>query len=186
MKPRRLASLRLVSIILGLGVLAGNFRAATSEDYAGPLLPHAGLQVTTAFSNHFGGDAESTLTFTAVTADAVSLNYTSTRGLAVPRSIRITDRQNAKTYVLGYAAGMPLVIPDTTSLGISGATLQELRATGKAPLSLIYDAKMSRIDGELTLVAKDIRVPLILENQVVEVPAIHATGTFVARQAWNG
>ena len=180
MKPRRVVGIRLVSIVMGLGALAGISRLASSEDYAGPLLPHVGLQVTTAFSNHFGADAESTVTFTAVTADAVSLNYTSTRGLAVPRSIRVTDRQNAKTYVLGYAAGMPLVIPDTTSLGISGATLQELRTTGKAPLALIYDAKMSRIDGELTLVAKDIKVPLILENQVVEVPAIHATGTFVA------
>jgi outer membrane protein OmpA-like peptidoglycan-associated protein len=74
------------------------------------------------------------------------------------RNIRITDRQSSQTYVLGYAA--------------------ELRNTGKTQLSLIYDAKLSRIDGQVTLIEKDIRVPLIIDDQLVQIPVVHASGTF--------
>ena len=59
------------------------------------------------------------------------------------RNIRMADRQSSQTYVLGYAANMPLIMPNTTSLGISGTSLVELRNTGKTQLSLIYDAKLS-------------------------------------------
>ncbi len=54
----------------------------------------------------------------------------------------------------------------------------ELRNTGKTPISLIYDAKLSQIEGQLTLIEKDIRVPLIIDDQVVQVPVVHASGTF--------
>ena len=54
----------------------------------------------------------------------------------------------------------------------------ELRNTGKTQLSLIYDAKLSRIDGQVTLIEKDIRVPLIIDDQVVQIPVVHASGTF--------
>ena len=55
----------------------------------------------------------------------------------------------------------------------------ELRNTGKTPLSLVYDAKLSRIDGQLTLIEKGIKVPLIIDDQVVQVPVVHASGTFM-------
>ena len=45
-------------------------------------------------------------------------------------------------------------MPSTTSLGISGASLVELRDTGRTALSLIYDAKLSQISGQLTLIEK--------------------------------
>jgi len=47
-------------------------------------------------------------------------------------------------FVLGYAANMPLIMPNTTSLGISGTSLVELRNTGKTALSLIYDASFPK------------------------------------------
>ena len=147
---------------------------------AGPLLPHVGGQVTTAFSNRFGPDAEATVYFTAVTPEFLSLNYSSTRGLAVKRDIRIIDRQASNTYVLGYASNMPLVISGTTSLGISGTSLIELRDTGKSSLALIHDVKLSKIDGQLTLLEKNIKVPVLIEDQVVQVPALHAAGKFAA------
>jgi hypothetical protein len=142
------------------------------------VLPHVGAQITTAFANRYGPDAEAYFTFTAVTPELLSLNYSSTRGLNARRNIRMADRQSSQTYVLGYAANMPLIMPNTTSLGISGTSLVELRDTGKTPLSLIYEAKLSRIDGQLTLIEKDIRLPLIIDDQVVEVPVVHASGTF--------
>ncbi|MFM7085308.1 MAG: OmpA family protein [Hyphomicrobium sp.] len=168
---------------LFLGALFFSFALITqhivgSAAEPSPLLPHVGGQITTAFSNSFGPDAESTVTFTTVTPDLISLNYQSTRGLIMSRNIQISDRQKSNAYVLGYAESMPLVIPGTTSLGISGASLLELRDSGKTSLSLVYDQKLSKIDGQLTLVEKNIRIPLMIENQVMEVPTVHAKGTF--------
>ena len=54
----------------------------------------------------------------------------------------------------------------------------ELRNTGKTALSLIYDAKLSQIHGQLTLIEKGIKVPLIIDDQVVQIPVVHASGTF--------
>jgi len=151
---------------------------ASAQEYAGPLLPHVGAQITTAFANRYGPDAEAYFTFTAVTPQLLSLNYSSTRGLNTRRNIRMADRQSSQTYVLGYAANMPQIMPNTTSLGISGTSLVELRNTGKTALSLIYDTKLSQIHGQLTLIEKDIRVPLIIDDQVVQVAVVHASGTF--------
>ncbi len=151
---------------------------ASAQQYAGPLLPHVGGQVTTAFANRYGPDAEGYVTFAAITPEQLTLNYSSTRGLNVRRHIHNADRRSSRTYVLGYAGNMPPVIPGTTSLGISGASLVELRTKGKTSLSLIYDTKLSHIDGQLTLTEKGIKVPLVIEDQVVQVPALHASGTF--------
>ena len=151
---------------------------ASAQEYAGPLLPHVGGQITAAFANRYGPDAEAYFTFTAVTPELLSLNYSSTRGLNTRRNIRMADRQSSQTYVLGYAANMPLIMPNTTSLGISGTSLVELRDTGKTQLSLIYDAKLSQIHGQLTLIEKGIKVPLIIDDQVVQIPVVHASGTF--------
>ena len=123
-----------------------------AHDYAGPLLPHVGGQITTAFSNHFGSDAESTLTFTSITPEILRVDYSSTRGLLVKRDIRLSDRASARVYVLGYAPKMPHLIANTTSLGISGDVLEELRSRGQAAVSLANDADLNRIDGQLNLV----------------------------------
>ncbi len=141
---------------------------------------HVGAQMTTAFSNSFGSDAESTLTLTQMNSSVVGVDYSSTRGLVVHRNIRMIDHENARTYVLGYAPTMPVVIPNTTSVGISAASLIELRTTGQTALSLIYDANLSKLDGVLTLVAKDIKAPLLIEDRLIQVPVVHATGTFGA------
>jgi outer membrane protein OmpA-like peptidoglycan-associated protein len=165
------------------GVVAGatllGLRPALAQP-AGPLMPHVGGQITTAFSNTFGADAESTVTFSAVNSEMLSLEYVSTRGLRVARNILANDRANARLYVMGYAEQMPLVIPGSTSLGISGEVLRELRDRGRTGLSLAYDARLSRIDGELQLVERSVRVPLIVEQQLVDVPAVRATGRFAS------
>jgi outer membrane protein OmpA-like peptidoglycan-associated protein len=171
---------RWALLLCGLvGSLSNSGIDASAQEYAGPLLPHVGGQVTTAFANRYGPDAEAYITFTTTTPEALGLNYSSTRGLNVRRNILMADRQNSQTYVLGYASNMPHVMPNTTSLGISGASLVELRDTGKTALSLIYDAKLSQIGGQLTLIEKGLRVPLIIDDQVVQVPALHASGNFI-------
>jgi outer membrane protein OmpA-like peptidoglycan-associated protein len=94
------------------------------------------------------------------------------------REISIADRQSAKVYVIGYAPNMPLLIPGTTSLGISGASVEELRRNGRTALSLVYDAELSKIDGELTLVREGDKVEVIIEDRPFRVPALRATGRF--------
>ena len=172
--------MKCYAILLWCGLLALTTFGieGSAQEYAGPLLPHVGGQITTAFANRFGPDAEAYLTFTAVTPELLGLNYSSTRGLNTRRHIRMADRQNSQMFVLGYAANMPLIMPNTTSLGISGTSLVELRNTGKTALSLIYDAKLSQIHGQLTLIEKGIKVPLIIDDQVVQIPVVHASGTF--------
>jgi outer membrane protein OmpA-like peptidoglycan-associated protein len=151
---------------------------STAQEYQGPLLPHVGGTVDYAFQNRFGPDAEASLTFTAVTPDLLKIAYSSTRGLRVSRDVRMIDRKAAKTLVLGYAERMPAVITNTTSLGISGNSLIELRETGKTAISLVHDSKLSRIDGVLTLVERGIKVPILIENQMAQVAAVRATGVF--------
>ena len=101
---------------------------AQAQKSTGPLLPHVGLEVTTAFHNVGGRDAESYSKFTAVTPTTLSIAYASSRGMFTKRDIRAADRQSSRTYVIGYAPSMPAVIPGTTSGGISIASLAELRA----------------------------------------------------------
>lgn len=164
--------------LMAILTLASLSQPASAQVYSGPLQPHVGGQVTTAFSNSFGPDAELTLTFKQVNASVLGVDYSSTRGLVVHRNIRVIDRQDETTYVLGYAQTMPVVIPNTTSLGISAASLIELRTTGQTALSLIYNSDLAKIDGVLTLVAKDIKAPLLIEDQLIQVPVVQATGTF--------
>ncbi|MBL8565200.1 MAG: OmpA family protein [Hyphomicrobiaceae bacterium] len=151
---------------------------AAAQKYAGPLMPHVGGQIDYAFANRYGPDAEARVTFAAVDDTFLKIDYFSTRGLFVQRDIAVKDRDFSKTYVLGYSAKMPRMIPQSTSLGISGAALLELRNSGRTQLRLIYDEKMSVLDGQLVLKRKDIKIPLIIENQLQDVSVIHAIGTF--------
>jgi len=83
-------------VILLLCGLVGSFPTlgidASAQDYAGPLLPHVGGQITTAFANRYGPDAEAYMTFSATTPEILGLNYSSTRGLNVQRNILMADQ----------------------------------------------------------------------------------------------
>ncbi len=166
----------LLTVAVAIGLNPAH--KAFAQQNQGPLLPHLGGQVDYAFSNRFGPDAEARVTFTKVNADVVGLMYVSTRGLQVSREVRALDRQSSNAYVLGYAQNMPQTMPSTTSLGISSASLLELRTTGRTALTLVHDANQARINGELTLVRKDIKIKVLIEDQLVDVPAVQARGTF--------
>lgn len=147
---------------------------ANAQGYAGPFVPHVGQQITTTFTNDFGSDADSVTIIEAVSRDFVRLSYSSTRGISVQRDIAIADRETAETYVLGYAPRMPVMISGTTSLGISAAVLGRLRSTGSAPLTLIYSPQLDRIDCILTAEGVDVKVPMIVEDRIFELPAVTA------------
>jgi outer membrane protein OmpA-like peptidoglycan-associated protein len=157
------------------GIFAAISGGATAQQTAGPFVMHTGKVVTTTFTNDFGKDADARAEITSVTPEVVGLQYSSTRGLFSRRDILVRDRQSARTYVLGYSTRMPTVIPGSTSLGISSAVLQELRSTGRAPLTLIHSENLDRIECNLVATALDVRVPLIVEDRILDVPAVQAS-----------
>ena len=152
--------------------------ALAQEGNSGPMRPHVGLVLTTAFTNSYGPDAESNFVFKSVTADAIDIGYSSSRGVSTTRRIFVGDRQKSSVYVLGFANSMPREIPGTTSLGLSNSALTELRSTGQTSLSLAYDAGLNKISGVLNVVEPNVKVPLLIGDTVVPAPAIHAKGTF--------
>ena len=162
------------SALIGVCIGANWMAAANALDRAPLFIPRTGMQFTTAFTNDFGKDAESLTTITAVNENAISIEYSSSRGVSVKRDLRATDRQDATSYVLGYEADMPTVIPGSTSLGISAQVLAELRTTGRSRLTLIYSPKLASIDCNLTRVAENRTMNLILEDRVIDVAALHA------------
>ena len=148
--------------------------AVVAEERAGLFIPHPGMQFTTAFTNDFGKDAESLTTVTSVTGNAVSIEYSSSRGVSVRRELLVTDRQVASSYVLGYEADMPTLISGTTSLGISARVLSELRSDGRARLTLVYSPKLDTIECNLTRVSGSVMMRLIVEDRIVEIQSLHA------------
>ena len=156
------------------GVWAAIAGGATAQQNAGPFVMHPGKVVTTTFANDFGGDADARTEIMSVTSEVVSLQYSSTRGLFTRRDVLVRDRQSARAYVLGYSSRMPTVIPGSTSLGISSAILQELRTTGRAALTLIHSENLDRIECNLVATAVDVRVPVIIEDRILDVPTVQA------------
>lgn len=161
----------LVFVFISVATLSAGARAG---EYAGPFAPHPGMQITTVFANDFGRDADATTLISAVTPDRVSVAYSSTRGLAVERDILIKDRKIAAAYVLGYSERMPKIIDGTTSLGISQLVLETLRSAQVANLTLVHSDRMEKIDCTLTTTGIDIKVPVIVEDRVFDVPTIQA------------
>jgi outer membrane protein OmpA-like peptidoglycan-associated protein len=163
--------------VMSLAGLMAGANMSRAQDM-GPMMPHEGGKIVTAFANDFGPDAEGHFVFTSVTPQWINLEYTSTRGLKSTRTIDAHDRQKAHVYVTGFADTMPAMIPGTTSLGISGEALVELRDQGSTVLAIIYDTKMRQLKGQLKLAKKRVKVPIIVEDRLLEVPAVQATGQF--------
>ena len=144
----------------------------------GPFTPHEGLTITRAYTSQYGPDAEELNTIRSVGPDGVLIDYSDTRGIVAQRLVRSSDRNAARTYLIGFDPSLPRMVPNTTSLGVSSALLKELRTRGSAPVSLMYDRKLSSIPGVLTLVNDNARMPIMVENQIVNMSVLIARGSF--------
>lgn len=145
---------------------------------AGPFSLHKGLQIKRAFTSQYGFDAEEINTITAVNRDWYEIDYSDTRGTVMKRRVLIADSRAARTYLIGFDRRVPLMVQGTTSLGISNAILKELRQTGQARVALMHDIALNTIDGVLKMHRPNIKVPVLIENQVVNMPAVHVKGVF--------
>ncbi len=158
--------------------IAAMFVGPALAQETGPWAPHNGLQITRAYTSDYGPDAEEFNTIVSVNSRGIVIDYTDTRGTVARRKVLASDRFAARNYLIGFAAGLPNVVPGTTSLGISTAVLEQLRAEGRAPLALVYDTSLTPMNGEITLDRQSVKVPVLVENQVVKVFAITARGAF--------
>jgi outer membrane protein OmpA-like peptidoglycan-associated protein len=146
--------------------------------HAGPFSLHKGLQIKRAFTSQYGFDAEEINTIVGLNKEWYEIAYSDTRGTVMKRRVLSVDSRSARTYLIGFDRRVPLMVQGTTSLGISNDILKELRATGRARVALMHDIKLNTIPGELIMKRDNIRLPVLVENQVVNLPAVHAKGVF--------
>jgi outer membrane protein OmpA-like peptidoglycan-associated protein len=151
---------------------------SSAQEGLGPFMPNEGGSITTAWANAFGPDAESWIRFSKVGPDTFDINYSSSRGTVAVRRIRVSDRMTARALVLGYNVKMPVIIENTTTLGTSAAVLEELRTTGRASSALIYNASLASMQGGFTLREKGIQLSINVDGHLLNVPVVHATGSF--------
>jgi outer membrane protein OmpA-like peptidoglycan-associated protein len=166
----------------------------------------AGLTIVTAISQQTG-DYESIKTILSVTDQEVRLKYSSEhmesdllsnekpklKQTTTFRTIRVEDLANANLYEQQFYEKLPELIVGTTAVGTSAAVLNALKTKGEAEIgifiaftgepSLDLNVHPNVFDNQM--VAKIRRVepvpvmlPLIVNNQRVQLPAIHAAGDF--------
>ena len=149
-----------------------------SAQELGPFAFHNGLQITRAYTSDYGPDAEEFNKIVSVNSRGIVVDYTDTRGTIARRKIRQADRIGARNYLIGFATGLPNIIPGTTSLGVSAVVLEDLRVGGRADLALVYDTSLTPMPGALEVVESDIKVPVLVESTVVQAPVVRAVGKF--------
>jgi outer membrane protein OmpA-like peptidoglycan-associated protein len=197
---------RLVLILIGSAGVAG--AAAESTPAATiPLCP--GLTIVTAVAQP-SGDYESIKTIEAAGPKEVRLKYSSeanntglldsgppVKQLTLHRSILAGDLETANFYQQTFMDKSAETIPGTTSIGTSAAVLKALKTKGEAEMSisnaysgleLSADRKKfpSYYDYMQTGKIRKIglaRVSVLVNDKLVDLPAIHAQGEFVGDKA---
>jgi outer membrane protein OmpA-like peptidoglycan-associated protein len=168
----------VLRIAIAFATFACAYGLASAQEALGPFMPHEGGSITTAWANAYGPDAESWIRFSKVGPDQFDINYSSSRGTVAARRIRVSDRMTARTLVLGYSPKMPLIMENTTTLGTSAAVLEELRTTGQASSSLVYNAALATMTGTFILAEKSGKLSMDVDGNLIQVPVVHATGNF--------
>ncbi len=85
---------------LSLAAAAGlTLPRTASAQNLGPFMPNPGAELTTAFTNSYGPDAESWIRITNVTPDTIFIDYSSSRGISAQRQQLVADRATARTFV---------------------------------------------------------------------------------------
>lgn len=161
-----------------------------------------GLTIVTAV-NSAPGDYESIKRIESVSASGLRFSYSaehpgedgSTTETRTRRDVRGEDLANARVYRQGFSNNDEDVYPGSTALGVSSRILSELKEKGSADLKLMpagvtgmlgsaigaflgaEDDEMSLVSGTLTRVGT-VRVPVVVNDEPMLLPGIHARGRF--------
>ena len=174
-----------------------------------PLCP--GLTVVTAVEQQ-SGDYESIKTIESVSPREVRMKYSAEmpntdmldpgpplKRINLQRTMLTGDLESGVIYQQNFLEKSAETIPGTTSIGTSAAVLRALKTTGEAQLSIsnsypglelsgdrnkfpsyyhyLQAGKIHRADGGPA------RLPVIVNDQLVELPVIRAQGDFVGDKA---
>lgn len=200
---------RRATAVTILWAAASIFGAATHAADANTVPLCAGLTVVTAISQR-DGDYESIKTIEAVGAADLRLRYsaeTKNTGLfasgppvkkvVVRRTVLAADTKDARIYEQVFLEKSAEIIPGSTAIGVSAAVLDALKSQGQAELTLsnAYAGLELTADrnvrpnyydylrpGKLKRIGR-VDFPVLVNDQPVKLPAIHATGEFVGEKA---
>jgi outer membrane protein OmpA-like peptidoglycan-associated protein len=197
------------SFVLAL-IASGCLAGAAAEKPAAPSIPICpGLTIVTAIAQQ-SGDYESIKTIEAAGPKEVSLKYSSEsfysdwgfeglKKVALNRTLLTADLETANFYQQTFLEKSAETIPGTTSIGTSAAVLKALKTKGEAEMSVsnsyaglelsadrkkfpsYYDYKQS---GKIKRVgAGPARISVLVNDRLVDLPAIRAEGDFVGDKA---
>ena len=179
--------------LVGVSIATPLAHAAASPDI--PIVP--GVTFVMAVSNaasppqtstldHLAqGDYETVVTITAVNDEGVSQNAfidgVDESGVhqqsTIPRKVLRADLANSHLQIFGFYSTDPLVVTGATALGPSLAVMHELLEKGRAAYSFRNFSTLPTISGTLVRgKAANVKFPVLVNGQRVELNAIHATG----------
>lgn len=198
----RIATGLAVALMTAASLGVGSARA---EQATIPLCP--GLTIVTAVSQA-EGDYESIKIIEAVTDDEVRLRYSNERMVSdmfslepprlerttIRRTVRRVDLESAKLYLQQFSPLLPEMVPETTAVGTSAAVLNALKTKGETELGIFIafappyrpadrnvhpNVYSNQMIAPITRVADEpVMMPLLVNDRLVELPAIHAQGNF--------
>ena len=143
----------------------------------------------------FNGDVEGIATLNTVEKDKITFGYSST-GFETNKSVEGTktdtnrtvcrnDLDAAKIYITEHEADFPNIFPGTTSFTMPLQLFQQVKSMGKinweyreyyrmgAPARFVpfpYQGSLSRVEPQ------DVPFPVIVNDELVQVPTIHLKG----------
>jgi outer membrane protein OmpA-like peptidoglycan-associated protein len=145
-----------------------------------------GLQISHAIENP-RGDYESMVTVEKIDADGVHIVYTgATVKKPVHRTVRPVDLESSRHYQLRFGLEYPEVVPNSTALGTSRTVLSELKGGREADFSccLLQQYNKQHLAGTLKRVeSKPVMISVLVNDQRVQLPAIHAAGKLWTQQS---
>jgi outer membrane protein OmpA-like peptidoglycan-associated protein len=127
------------------------------------------------------GDWEGIGTIDEVSGREVSLTYRADPPdigpLVIARVVRRVDLKESHRLYGRFTPGDPVEFPGSTALSFSTAMLNEIKTRGET----IFERQGGGARGMLTRVESEpVAFPLLVNNEAVEVPAIHVRGNFGA------
>jgi outer membrane protein OmpA-like peptidoglycan-associated protein len=153
-----------------------------------------GTVLTTAWGVKYG-DVEGRNSIDSIDSSTVTTNnatpeYKNDNG-AMAKALSITnkncnmDYQSAASYITVNARQMPQLIHDVIRFRLSDKAFQEIRSNGQTNFTYVdiwnfgNGVKLTREGGSMTRVEpEDVKYPMIMNDQRVELPAIHLKGDF--------